>query len=173
MIVSAGTTELFPFAEPIGMGLVESAYTLSRLLYEKRPSSLTFVGSCGSYGRLTVFETIYTSSATQIEASFLQNSSYTPIEQSYIVSHETIVNSSNYITTDAKNASSFLKYGLDVENMEFFSVVSIAKKLRIPVKGFFVVTNYCDATAHEQYCQHMKQSNEIINEAYIKGRFEH
>ena len=120
MIVCAGKTEHFSFATPIGVGLIESAYNLSHIIFDRKPNRILFVGSCGSYGELNILDTFFSSSATQIEQSFLYKNSYTPIKNKIIndVSHETIVNSSNYITTDKDVSKRYLEmYFLQV--MEF------------------------------------------------------
>ncbi len=169
MIVCAGRTEFFKFATPIGVGLIESAYNLSKILRENRPKRLLFVGSCGSYGRLKILESFYSASACQIEGSFLNNKGYTPIENKIInVSHETIVNSSNYITTDKEISGKFLKLGIDAENMEFYSILWVAKAMGVQAKGFFVVTNYCFENAREEYAANLKAATEIIYDKYEK-----
>jgi len=173
MIVSAGNEEVFSFARPIGIGLVNSAINLSRICLIDRPSSLIFVGSAGSYNlnKHKVFDIVTSSSASQVEISFLKKESYTPIEQiiTASVSRETIVNSSNYITTDKISALAFDKLGFEIENMEFYSVMSVAKEFNIPVKGIFVITNYCNEDAHNDYIKNIKQAKIILIE-YLKEK---
>ncbi len=170
MIVCAGRTELFEFARPIGIGLIESAYNLSRILREEKPSSILFVGSCGSYGELGLLSSFFSSSAMQIEQSVVLNTAYTPIENKIIknVSHETIINSSNYITTDKNVSSKFLELGLSSENMEFYSVLWAAREAGVDAKGFFVVTNYCFENAKQEYAKNIKTATEIIYDRYNK-----
>ena len=43
MIVSAGKNETFPFARPIGVGLVESAINLTKLCLFNRPEYILFI----------------------------------------------------------------------------------------------------------------------------------
>lgn len=170
MIVCAGRTEIFEFARPIGVGLIESAYNLSVILKEEKPSTVLFVGSCGSYGKLNIFDSFYCASAFQMEQSFVQGASYTPIENKIFnnVSHETIVNSSNYITTSKNISDKFLEIGADAENMEFFSVLWAAREAEVSVKGFFVVTNYCFENAKEEYAKNIKVATEIVYDRYKK-----
>ena len=173
MIISAGNEELFSFARPIGIGLVNSAINLSRICLIDRPNSLIFVGSAGSYNpnKHKVFDIVTSSTASQIETSFLKKESYTPIEQIITanVSRETIVNSSNYITTDKISALAFDRLGFEIENMEFYSVMSVAKEFNIPVKGIFVITNYCNKDAHNDYIKNIKQAKTILIE-YLKEK---
>jgi hypothetical protein len=170
MIVCAGRTEAFEFAKPIGVGLIESAYNLSQILREEKPSSVLFVGSCGSYGELEILSSFFGSSATQVEQSAVLDMAYTPIENKIIknVSHETIVNSSNYITTDKNVSAKFLDIGLSAENMEFYSVLWAAREVGIDAKGFFVVTNHCFEDARQEYVKNIKMATEIIYDRYKK-----
>ena len=50
MIISAGNKEIFDFATPIGVGLIESSINLTRLCLFNKPDFLIFIGSAGSYG---------------------------------------------------------------------------------------------------------------------------
>lgn len=170
MILCAGQTELFDFATPIGVGLIETAYNLPIILAEKKPKTLLFVGSCGSYGKLGILDNFYSSSAAQIECSSVFARSYTPLESKIQnnVSHETIVNSSNYITSDEEASKKFLELGLGAENMEFYSVLWVAKKLGIKAKGFFVVTNNCFCDAKTEYIKNLSTAKDIIYDRYIK-----
>ena len=173
MILSAGKEEIFSFARPIGIGLIESAINLTHICLLDRPNSLIFIGSAGSYNpkKHKIFDIITSSSASQIETSFLQKKSYTPIDNFVTanVSRETIINSSNYITTDKVFALAFDKLGFEIENMEFYSVVKVAKEFNIPVRGIFVITNYCDENAHTEYLKNIKQAK-IILINYLKEK---
>jgi len=173
MIISAGKEEIFSFTHPIGIGLIESAINLTRLCLFDRPKSLIFIGSAGSYNpkKYKIFDIITSSSASQIETSFLQKKSYTPIDNfvSASVSRETIVNSSNYITTDKLFALAFDKLGFEIENMEFYSVVKVAKEFNIPVRGIFVITNYCDENAHTEYLKNIKEAKKRLVD-YLKNK---
>jgi nucleoside phosphorylase len=176
MIVCAGNNEIFPFATSIGMGLCESAINLTRLALMQPPEFLLFIGSAGSYGNFEIFDIVESKAASQVELSFLMNKSYTPLQNNVIVSdanvsRETplqnianestpiIVNSSNYITTDIELARQFNKFGIGLENMEFYSVMQVAQDFNIPCGGIFVVTNYCDNTAHDTF---VKNHNEAM-----------
>lgn len=172
MILCAGRNETFDFAEPIGVGLIESASTLTRLILEKNPSSLLFVGTAGSYGHYKPFDIVQSHKASNIELGFLEHRCYTPLNPHIetvpcVVSRETntvspCVNSSNYITTDTHFAQKMLIHNLELENMEFFSVLSIAKMFNLPCSGLFVVTNYCDEHAHRDFIQNHAKAKELI-----------
>lgn len=163
MIVSAGNNETFPFATPIGVGLIDSTINLTRLCLFDKPDYILFIGSAGSYGKYKLFDLIESSNASNIELSFFEDNSFTPIDN--IVKCEdskfpsdTIVNSSNYITTNNEIAKEYLPYGIGIENMEFYSVVKVAQEFGIDVKGIFVVTNYTNQDAHKDFISNHNQA---------------
>ncbi len=163
MIVCAGNNETFPFAIPVGVGLIESAINLTRLCLFDKPEYILFIGSAGSYGEYNIFDIVESSNASNIELSFFQGNSYTPIDN--IVKCEdtnfpsqTIVNSSNYISTNSEISKEFLQYEIGLENMEFYSVVKIAKEFDIDVKGIFIVTNYTNEDAHKDFISNHNQA---------------
>jgi nucleoside phosphorylase len=170
MFISAGKNEIFDFAYPIGVGLIESAINLTKIILFNRPKKIIFIGSAGSYGREKIFNIIESSAAANIEHCMLKKECYTPIEN-IIVSRETkIVNSSNYITSSKSVADKFLKFGFDLENMEFFSVLKVAMEFNIEVKGIFVVTNYCFENAHYEYDNNIKKAKKLLEE-FIKEKY--
>lgn len=177
MIICAGRNETFDFALPIGVGLIESSINLTRLALFDKPDFLLFIGSAGSYGRYKPFDIIPSKTSSNIELGFLNDVCYTPldnvisVEEDSNVPRETniIVNSSNYITTSNEHSKKMLALKIDLENMEFFSVLSIAKEFDIPAAGIFVVTNYCDKNAHSDFLKnHEKAKNTLVK--YIKEK---
>ena len=155
MIICAGNGEEFQFATPIGVGLIQSAMTLSKICANKRPKYFVFVGTAGSYGEHKIGDIITSYNSSNVELGFLENKCYTPIEENVIsvegMKSDCIINSSNYISTDEKLTKKFLPLGIGAENMEFFACVSIAKSLNIACKGIFYITNYTNKDAHKDY----------------------
>ncbi len=173
MIVCAGEIEQFPFATPIGIGLVDSAINLSRLVLMNPPEFLIFIGTAGSYGKHKIFDIIDSRVASNIEHAFFNNTAYTPIDNvvasTDAVSRETIVNSSNYITISKEMSLQYLKHNIALENMEFYSVVKVAKEFSIPVVGIFVVTNYCNSNAHNDFKKNHKEAMDRLTN-YLKEK---
>jgi len=166
IIISSGNEEQFNFAIPIGIGLINSAINLTRLCLFDKPDFLIFIGSAGSYGNKKIFEVIESRSASNIENCFLEKKCYTPLDNvisfSHDVSRETIVNSSNYITMNENISKKYLKLNIELENMEFYSVMNVAKEFEIPTLGIFVVTNYCHKDAHKEYITNIKKAKELL-----------
>jgi len=173
MIICAGNSETFSFAQPMGVGLVETAMNLTRLSLFDKPEFLLFVGSAGSYGDAKIFDIIESKTAANIELSFLSNDAYTPIDN--VVTTNTtntkdiVVNSSNYISTNERLSKNFLKLGVGIENMEFFAVLKIAEEFNIPAGGVFCVTNYTNTNAHEDFLKNHNHAKELL-EIHVKKR---
>ena len=80
MIISAGRNEIFDFATPVGVGLVESAIGLTKICLERNPKEILFIGSAGSYGTKNIFDIVVSNRASNVEISTLLNFSYSPLE---------------------------------------------------------------------------------------------
>ncbi|MEE8588059.1 MAG: purine-nucleoside phosphorylase [Sulfurimonadaceae bacterium] len=175
MIICAGNNETFEFATPMGVGLIETAMNLTRLCLFDKPEFILFVGTAGSYGNHKIFDIVESKTAANIELAFLQKKAYTPLDN--VVSTQTdgtkdiIVNSSNYISTDAELVKKFLNFGVEIENMEFFSVLRIAQEFDIPAGGVFCVTNYCNESAHEDFLKNHDEAKALLTE-HVKRRIQ-
>ncbi len=171
LFVCAGKSESFDFAKPIGVGLVNSAIELTKLCLQNKPKEVVFVGTAGSYGELKIGEKVYSDLSANVEISYIEQKSFTPLSEC-IVSRETltnkIVNSSNFITADANIAKRFLDIGYDLENMEFFSVQKVASNFGIPSRGVFYVTNYCNENAHEDFLAHHDEAKKFLDEYFMR-----
>ncbi len=173
MIICAGNSETFNFAEPMGVGLIETAMNLTRLCLFDKPEFLLFVGSAGSYGDAKIFEIIESKTAANIELAFLSNDAYTPLDN--VVSTNTegsediVVNSSNYISTNQELSAKFLPFGVGIENMEFYAVLKIAQEFNIPAGGVFCITNYTNANAHADFIKNHAKAKELLT-IHIKNR---
>ncbi|WP_104722428.1 nucleoside phosphorylase-I family protein [Helicobacter mesocricetorum] len=182
MFYCAGDIETFTFAKPIGVGLIQSSIQLTYSIYRDKPNEIIFIGTCGCYDdSKNILEIFESRSASNIELSFLQQQSYTPLDNFITleenVSHETlskltphkIINSSNYISTDTQLTKNLLKLGIAYENMEFFSVLQVAKYFNLPAFGIFCSTNHIHKDAHKEFLANHKIAMRKI-ESYIKAK---
>jgi hypothetical protein len=132
-----------------------------------------FVGTAGSYGDAKIFDIIESKTAANIELAFLHNDAYTPLDN--VVTTNTtnvkdiVVNSSNYISTNEELAKNFLKFGVGIENMEFFSVLKIAQEFDIPAGGVFCITNYTNDKAHEDFQANHEKAKTLLS-AHVQKR---
>lgn len=81
------------------------------------------------------------------------------------------MNSSNYITTDNTLGQHYLAQGIGLENMEFYAVLKVAQKFRIPAGGTFIITNFCDKNAHQDFITHHTEAMRRLT-AYIERQAE-
>ncbi len=179
MFISAGNMENFSFARSVGVGSINASINLTRLILQESVQELIFIGTAGSYNqKQKLLDIVESYKASQIELSFWQNKSYTPLDnvlevQWHNVSQETlphIINSSNYITTDENLSAYFLKYGIHYENMEFFALLSVAQTFQIPIKGIFCITNHTNQYAHETFLKNSQTAKEKL-EHYIREHY--
>ncbi len=173
MILCAGNNETFDFAQPIGVGLIESAMNLTRLCMFDKPEFLLFIGSAGSYGEANIFDIVESKTAANIELAFLSNDAYTPLDNVITTNttekKEVVVNSSNYISTNETLAKNFLKFGVGIESMEFFSVLKIAQEFDIPAGGVFCITNFTNKNAHEDFLKNHAKAKDLLSD-YVQKR---
>jgi nucleoside phosphorylase len=98
---------------------------------------------------------------------------YTPMDNMVSaaedVSRETLVNSSNYITRDEEVAKAYLAKNIHLENMEYYAVLKVAQIFGVPAAGIFIVTNYCNSRAHEDFLRNHKEAMQRLT-AYVKSR---
>jgi len=173
MFICAGESEQFDFAIPIGIGMTDVAINLTKLCVSQKPEFLFFVGSAGSYGDKKIFDIVESKTAANIENSFFNAKAYTPIDNlvstAEDVSRETIINSSNYITTDKNLGKLYLAKNIHLENMEYYAVLKVAKHFGIPAAGVFIVTNYCDENAHRDFVKNHKEAMNRLTQ-YIREK---
>ena len=152
----------------MGIGLLDMTINLTKQCVVNPPKFIFFVGSAGSYGEHKLFEIVESKTASNIENSFFNAKAYTPIDNvvstSDNVSRETIVNSSNYITTDESMGKYYIKNNIGIENMEFFAVLKVAEAFSIPAAGAFIVTNYCNANAHRDFMKNHQEAMRRLTE---------
>jgi nucleoside phosphorylase len=173
MFICAGESEQFDFAIPVGIGMTDVAINLTKLCVSRKPEFIFFFGTAGSYGEKKIFDIVKSKTASNIENSFFNAKAFTPIDNlvstAEDVSRETIVNSSNYITTDKSLGKSYLSKNIHIENMEYYAVLKVAKHFGIPAAGIFIVTNYCDENAHNDFVENHKEAMEKLTQ-YIKEK---
>ncbi|EIE28365.1 hypothetical protein [Helicobacter pylori] len=171
MLLCAGRNETLKGAVPIGVGLIGSAINLTRMcLKNPDTESLIFIGSAGSYSPemelLSVFESVC---GYQVEESFSHLNSYTPLDNSIQIEtkekalfERVGVNSSNYIHTSEMFAKKMVQKGVLLENMEFFSVLSVAKAFSLKAKGIFCVSNHVGLNAHKEFKENHAKVKQIL-----------
>lgn len=177
MVICAGESESFEFALPMGIGMIDTAINLTKQCIKNPPKFILFIGSAGTYGNHQIFDIVESKTASNIENSFFNAKAYTPIDNvistsvdfSYNlnISHEIIVNSSNYITTDESLSKQYLSKNIGLENMEFYTILKVAKAFNIPAGGVFIVTNRCNNNAHTDFIKNHKKAIKRLSKYMI------
>lgn len=198
LIICAGGNEEFSFAKGVGIGLINAACGLAQLCLEylkagKDIENIIFIGTCGLYNEpkdtsknlkqglkdeknlkpanelLQIYESAH---CFNVEYAKLCANFYTPLsnEINANVSQETFkCNSSNYICADKTAAQKFANLGLNLENMELFAVLSVAKRFKIPATSYLCATNFCDENAHKNFVKNHKEAK-IKLEEFLQGK---
>lgn len=166
MIFCAGKIESFDFAQACGIGLIESAITLTKIILEQKPKEIIFIGSFGLYKEGKIGDIVEVKQACNVELSSLLTLSYSPLKSSYD-EKELLVNSSNFICKNEILASALFEQGMLGENMEVFSFFEVAKEFKLPAKAYLVATNFCKENAHEEFLQNHKKCMEKLTQ-YLK-----
>ncbi|QKF63917.1 purine-nucleoside phosphorylase [Campylobacter corcagiensis] len=172
MIVCAGECESFSFATPIGIGLVNAAINLTKLVLTNKPKELVFIGTAGLYKSGKILEIYESFEARNLEISKILGFSYSPLQGQNLtnVSRETILtNSSNFITTNKELAHKFYDFGFFMENMELYSILEVGKKFEIPSYGILCATNFCDENAHADFIKNHNDAKKRLEE-YVKSK---
>ena len=126
-----------------------------------------------NFGDKKIFDIVESKTASNIELAFLSNDAYTPLDN--VVSTNTtnekdiVVNSSNYISTNAELAKNFLKFDVGIENMEFFAVLKIAQEFNIPAGGVFCITNFTNQNAHKDFLKNHEEAKKLLD-VHVKNR---
>lgn len=171
LIVCAGAMESFEFATTIGIGMIEPAINLTKILLNLKqlPKKIIFIGSCGLYGNENLLEIYQSSFAFNYEISGIMGLSYSPIKINFpTVSQKTIlINSSNFITNSAEIAQKFNDIGFTAENMESYSVQCVANAFKIEFECILCATNYCNENAHNDFIKNYPKAKDIISK-YLK-----
>ncbi len=175
MLICAGNSENFSFAEPIGIGLIDSCINLTRIMLFNKPEFLLFIGTAGSYGEYKPFDIIESRSAVNIESAFLENKAYTPIDNAIKLENKLCenmvgVNSSNYICTSKDLGKQYLSYGQGIENMEFYSILKVAKEFEVRAGGIFIITNYTDENAHSDFIKNHSKAKSLLSSYLLEKK---
>lgn len=175
MIVCAGGNESFSFAKSIGIGLVQSAINLSLELERNRPKWLCFIGTAGIYGGAELGQIYASFEGANVEQAGLNSGSYSPInteisatfkfKPSKLLYPALRINSSNFITTDTSLAMQMFEKNYHLENMEFYSVLSVANAFALPCLGLFYSTNFCNPSAHKDFLQNHQSAKLALSQA--------
>ena len=189
LLLSAFAPELGPLAgDPpagwetatVGVGAVTAAAATAKLLAERRPDAVFFLGTCGRYDdRLGLFECLCASEAIATSLEALRGSAYRPgIERVRWAStlagplpfHPVAVPPA--ITKTLRGAT-LLASVAPIEHLELTGVFAACQLAGVPCGGALVVVNDVGPEAQAQWkANHAEGSRRVVEMLRASGFFE-
>jgi len=189
LLLSAFAPELGPLAgDPpvgwevatVGVGAVTAAAGTARLLMEKRPEAVVFLGTCRRYdGRLGIFEMLWASEVIATSLEELGGNAYRPgIErvrwastlEGPLPSHPVAVPPA---ITKTLEGAALLALVASVEHLELAGVFAACHGAGVPCGGALVVVNDVGPEAHAQWtANHAEGSRRLVESLRNSGFFE-
>lgn len=146
----------------LGIGFLDSALNLEKLICSNTITEIVFIGTAGSYNKaLSIGEIVSINSTAALNLGAVLGLAYVAGKQesfelevfkdfkpakcfsSLEISREEII-AEKLIAQNS--ADKFL-----VENMELYGVAAVAAKNKIPLKSLLGITNYINPNAHEDW----------------------
>lgn len=188
LILSAFAPELGPLAgDPppgwetatVGVGAVTAAVTTARLLAERRPEAVLFLGTCGRYdGRLGLFDGLWASEAIATSLEEVRGGAYRPaIEPTRWAStlpgplpaHSVAVPPA---ITRTQEGAALLAAVAPVEHLELTGIFAACHGAGVPCAGALVVVNDVGPEAQIQWtANHAEGSRRLVAALRASGFF--
>ncbi len=188
LLLSAFTPELGPLAvDPppgwevatVGVGAITAAATMVRLLVERQPDAVLFLGTCGRYDdRLELFDCLWATEAIATSLEELRGGAYRPgLErvrwastlQGPLPPHAVAVPPA---ITKTLEGAALLASVAPVEHLELTGVFAACEAAGVPCGGVLVVVNDVGPEAAAQWsANHAEGSRRLIAQLRASGWF--
>jgi purine-nucleoside phosphorylase len=188
LLLSAFAPELGPLAgDPppgwetatVGVGAISAAAATARLLAERRPEAVLFLGTCGRYdGRLALFDCLWASEALATSLEEVRDGAYRPeIERTRwaatlpgpLPAHAVAVPPA--ITRTVEGAA-LLAAVAPAEHLELTGVFAACHGAGVPCAGALVVVNDVGPEAQVQWkTRHAEGSRRLVEALRASGFF--
>jgi len=189
LLLSAFTPELGPLAEDppsgwetatVGIGAVTAAVATARLLVERQPEAVLFLGTCGRYDeRLALFECLWASEAIAVSLEERRGGAYRPgLERirwastlpGPLPSHAVAVPPA---ITKTSEGAALLAPVAPAEHLELTGVFAACHAAGVPCGGALVVVNDVGPDAGAQWkAGHAEGSRRLVEALRASGFFE-
>jgi purine-nucleoside phosphorylase len=189
LLLSAFTPELGPLAEDpppgwetatVGIGAVTAAAATARLLADRRPKAVLFLGTCGRYDkRLALFECLWASEAIATSLEERRGGAYRPgLERirwastlaGPLPNHSVAVPPA---ITSTQEGAAVLAGVAPAEHLELTGVFAACHAADVPCGGALVVVNDVGPEAQVQWkSQHAEGSRRLVEALRASGFFE-
>ena len=186
LLLSAFAPELGPLAgDPppgwetatVGVGAVAAAVATTRLLAERRPEAVLFLGTCGRYdGRLALFDCLWASEAIATSLEEARGGAYRPgLEQTRwramlpgpLPEHPVAVPPA---ITSTREGAALLGGVAPAEHLELTGVFAACHAAGIPCGGALVVVNDVGPQAQAQWkAHHAEGSRRLVETLRASG----
>ncbi len=188
LLLSAFAPELGPLADhpppgweaaTVGVGAVTAAAATARLLAERRPECVLFLGTCGRYdGRLGQLEALWASEAIATSLGELQGKAYRPrIERvrwastlpGPLPSHPVAVPPA---ITKTLEGAALLGSVAPAEHLELTGIFAACHGAGVPCGAALVVVNEVGPQAQAQWtANHLEGSRRLVERLRASGFF--
>ncbi|WP_306589831.1 phosphorylase [Geothrix sp. 21YS21S-4] len=188
LLLSAFAPELGPLAgnpppgwetATVGVGAVTAAAATARLLVERRPEAVLFLGTCGRYdARLALFDCLWASEAVATSLEEVQGGAYRPgLERvrwestlpGPLAAHSVAVPPA--ITKTAEGAARLASVA-PAEHLELTGVFAACHGAGVPCGGALVVVNDVGPDAQAQWkANHAEGSRRLVEALRESGFF--
>ena len=164
----------------VGIGAVTAAATTARLLVERRPEAVLFMGTCGRYDtRLALFDCLWATEALSTSLEELRRGAYRPaLEQTrwastlagplpaYSVAVPPAI-------TCTREGAAFLASIAPAEHLELTGVFAACLAVGVPCGAALVVVNNVGPDAQAQWqANHAEGSRRLVETLRDSGFFE-
>lgn len=164
----------------VGVGAITAAAATARLLADRKPEAVLFLGTCGRYdGRLELFECLWATEAIASSLEELRGGAYRPpIEQvrwastlaGPFPSHAVAVPPA---ISSTQEGAAFLSKVAPVEHLELTGVFAACHGAGVPCGGALVVVNDVGPEAQKQWtANHAEGSQRLVAALSASGYFE-
>jgi purine-nucleoside phosphorylase len=163
----------------VGVGAVTAAAATARLLAERKPEGVLFLGTCGRYdGRLELFQCLWATEAIATSLEELRGGAYRPqIERVRWVSTLAGPLPSHAVAvppaiTSSQEGAAFLSKVAPVEHLELTGVFAACHGAGVPCGGALVVVNDAGPEAASQWsANHAEGSRCLVETLRVSGYF--
>jgi hypothetical protein len=189
LLLSAFAPELGPLASnpppgwetaTVGVGAVTAAVATARLLADRKPEAVLFLGTCGRYDdRLELFECLWATEAIATSLEELLGGAHRPgLERvrwastldGPLPSHVVAVPPA---ITSTQEGAAFLGAVAPVEHLELTGVFAACHGAGVPCGGALVVVNDVGPEASSQWsANHAEGSRRLVEVLSASGYFE-
>jgi len=155
-----------------GIGAIESAISVTRLIAEYEPERVLFIGTCGaldhtlSVGDIQCVEKVISTSVEELKGKAYKPSlEITEWNANYKLPFRGAIVASTPAITKSESGALLLGKIAQVEHLEISGVFAACHRAKVPVGAVLVVANRVGPGAHEEWLA----NNERVSKELVKA----